>query len=88
MVRAIDTQLVNQHKNRQYRLHLHLKNFSTKEEAINHPPNGVVNADSKVSIRNKKNKSFNHVPPAFGTVLIARIVDMNELQTDEASSSC
>ncbi|CAH1434975.1 unnamed protein product, partial [Lactuca virosa] len=45
MVRAINTQLANQHKNRQYRLHLHFKKFSTKEEAINHPPNGVINAD-------------------------------------------
>ncbi|XP_052620072.1 uncharacterized protein LOC128125834 [Lactuca sativa] len=101
MVRAIDTQLANQHKNRQYRLHLHFKKFSTKEEAINHPPNGVINVDwvklyqkfaseefQKVSIRNKKNKSFNQVPPAVDTISIARIVDMNELLNEEASSSC
>nr|KAJ0189788.1 hypothetical protein LSAT_V11C800430690 [Lactuca sativa] len=101
MVRAIDTQLANQHKNRQYRLHLHFKKFSTKEKAINHPPNDVINVDwvkpchkfaseefQKVSIRNKKNKSFNQVPPAVGTVSIARIVDMNELLNEEASSSC
>lgn len=45
MVRAIHTQLANQHKNRQYRLHLHFKKFPTKEEAINNPPNGVTNTD-------------------------------------------
>ncbi|CAH1452996.1 unnamed protein product [Lactuca virosa] len=101
MVRAIDTQLANQHKNREYRLHLHFKKFSTKEEAINHPPNGVINVDwvklcqkfaseefQKVSIRNKKNKSFNQVPPAVGTISIAMIVDMNEFLNEEASSSC
>ncbi|CAI9293747.1 unnamed protein product [Lactuca saligna] len=35
----------NQHKSRQYRLHLNFKKISTKEETVNHPPNSVIKAD-------------------------------------------
>lgn len=41
MMRAIQTQLASQHKNRQYKFHIHYKKFSTKEEAIRYPPNGI-----------------------------------------------
>lgn len=98
MVRAIHTQLANQHKSRQYRLHLHFKKFPTIEEAINNPPNGVTNTDwvklcqrfaseefQNVSNRNKKNRSLNQVPPAVGTVSIARIVDMKRREGEEVS---
>ncbi|KAJ9553513.1 hypothetical protein OSB04_017558 [Centaurea solstitialis] len=88
MVRAIHTQLGNQHKNRQFRLHVHYQKFATKEDATRHPPNGIKDIDwvklcdkfsseefQKISNKNKKNRSMNEVPPAVGTVSIARIVD-------------
>ncbi|KAJ9539034.1 hypothetical protein OSB04_031767 [Centaurea solstitialis] len=82
MVRAINTQLASSHRNKQYRLHTHYKKFSTKYEAMRHPPIGIkvpdwVNLCERFACENfQKNRSFNEVPPAVGTVSIARIVDM------------
>ena len=45
MVLAINSQLANQHKNRQYRLHKHFKEFENKDEAIKNPPKGVKAKD-------------------------------------------
>ena len=41
MARAMHSQLANQHKNRQYRLHLHFQKFNTTEEAIQNRPSGI-----------------------------------------------
>ena len=41
LVRAIDSQLGNQHKNRQYKLHVKYKEFPTHEEAMEDPPSGI-----------------------------------------------
>ncbi|KAJ9545589.1 hypothetical protein OSB04_025296 [Centaurea solstitialis] len=88
MVRAIHTQLASQHRNKQCRLHVYYRKFTTKEDASRHPPNGILGTDwvklcdkfaseefQKRSAKNKKNRSMNEVPPAVGTVSIARIVD-------------
>ena len=45
MVRAIHTQLANQHKSRLFRLHVYYKKFATKEDATRHPPNGIKDID-------------------------------------------
>ncbi|KAI3728823.1 hypothetical protein L6452_17467 [Arctium lappa] len=100
MVRAIHTQLANQHKNKMYRLHVHYKKFSTKDEATRHPPNGITsNIDwvklceefaseefQKMSAKNKENRSMNEVPPAVGTVSIARIVDKRRREGEQVSA--
>ncbi|KAK6931972.1 Transposase-associated domain [Dillenia turbinata] len=41
MESAIQRQLGNHHKNKQYRLHLHFKKFSSKEKALKNPPINV-----------------------------------------------
>lgn len=42
MMRVIHTHLTNQHRNRQYKLHLQFKKFPIKDEAINNPSNGII----------------------------------------------
>nr|GEY72221.1 reverse transcriptase domain-containing protein [Tanacetum cinerariifolium] len=88
-VDAIDSQLGNQHKNRQYRLHVIYNKFPTHEEALVDPPSGIELSDwvklcekfasekfQMLSEQNKKNRSFNLIPPAVGTKSVARIIDM------------
>ncbi|KAJ9563434.1 hypothetical protein OSB04_008594 [Centaurea solstitialis] len=99
MVRAIDTQLANQHKTRRFGLHVYYKKFATKEDATRHPPNGINDIDwvklcdkfsseefQKISAKNKKNRSMNEVPPAVGTVSIARIVDKRRREGEQVSA--
>nr|GEY91905.1 myb domain protein 62 [Tanacetum cinerariifolium] len=99
-VDAIDSQLGNQHKNRQYRLHVIYNKFPTHEEALVDPPSGIELSDwvklcekfasekfQMLSEQNKKNRSFNLIPPAVGTKSVARIIDMNKLRSEEADGS-
>ncbi|GKC55952.1 hypothetical protein Tco_1083550, partial [Tanacetum coccineum] len=89
MEQAMQKQLASQHKNKQYKLHLHFKKYPTKEAAMMHPPDGVRTRDwvnlcdrfsseafQKISAKNKKNRSFNKVPPAVGSLSVARRVYM------------
>ncbi|GJV89689.1 Myb domain protein 62 [Tanacetum coccineum] len=45
MRNAMSSQLGNQHRNHQYKLHLHYKEYETKEEAMTHPPKGIKVSD-------------------------------------------
>nr|GEY07241.1 hypothetical protein [Tanacetum cinerariifolium] len=87
MEQAMQKQLVSQHKNKQYKSHLHFKKYPTKEAVMMHPPDGVRTRDwvnlcdrfaseafQKISAKNKKNRSFNKVPPAVGSLSVARRV--------------
>ncbi|KAL6584332.1 hypothetical protein OROMI_003621 [Orobanche minor] len=80
----------NTHKNKQYRLHLHYKKFSSREEAEkNYPEN--VKLDQwlllcakfasqhfqEKSRKNKENHSKNNTPPTVGSVSVARKIVMN-----------
>ncbi|KAJ9553959.1 hypothetical protein OSB04_018004 [Centaurea solstitialis] len=100
MVRAIYTQLASQHRNKQCRLHVYYRKFATKEDASRHPPNGILGTNwvnlcdkfaseefQKRSAKNKKNRSMNEVPPAVGTVSIARIVDKQRRREGEQISA-
>nr|GEZ40090.1 myb domain protein 62 [Tanacetum cinerariifolium] len=88
-VDAIDSQLRNQHKNRQYRFHVIYNKFPTHEEALVDPPSGIELSDwvklcdkfasekfQMLSEQNKKNRSFNLIPPDVGTKSVARRIDM------------
>nr|GEW57080.1 putative reverse transcriptase domain-containing protein [Tanacetum cinerariifolium] len=88
-VDAIDSQLGNQHKNRQYMLHVIYNKFPTHVEALVDPPSGIELSDwvklcdkfasekfQMLSEQNKKNRSFNLIPPAVGTKSVARRIDM------------
>nr|GEW11186.1 reverse transcriptase domain-containing protein [Tanacetum cinerariifolium] len=90
-VDAIDSQLGNQHKNRQYRLHVIYFKFPTHEEALVDPPSGIELPDwvklcdkfasekfQMLNEQNKKNRSFNLIPPAVGTKSVARRIDMKK----------
>ncbi|GJY13549.1 reverse transcriptase domain-containing protein [Tanacetum coccineum] len=44
-------------------------------------------AFQKISAKNKKNRSFNKVPPAVGSLSVARRVYKNELRIEEANST-
>ncbi|GJV01832.1 hypothetical protein Tco_1335401 [Tanacetum coccineum] len=85
---AMSSQLGYQHRNHQYKLHLHYKEYETMEEAMTHPPKGIEVSDwvllcerfasedfQKISEKNKKNRSKNLVPPTVGTRSLARRVD-------------
>ncbi|GJY36283.1 protein STRUBBELIG-receptor family 8 [Tanacetum coccineum] len=87
MEHAMQKQLASQHKNKKYKLHLHFKKYPSKEAAMMHPPDGVRTRDwvnlcdrfaskafQKISAKNKKNRSFNKVPPAVGSLSVARRV--------------
>nr|GEV53922.1 myb domain protein 62 [Tanacetum cinerariifolium] len=99
-VDAIDSQLGNQHKNRQYRLHVIYNKFPTYEEALVDPPSGIELSDwvklcdkfasekfQMISEQNKKNHSFNLIPPIVGKKSVARRIDMNKLRSEEAAGS-
>ncbi|GKD43358.1 hypothetical protein Tco_1268003, partial [Tanacetum coccineum] len=45
MEHAMLKQQASQHKNKQYKLHLHFKKYPTKEAAMMHPPDGVRTRD-------------------------------------------
>ncbi|GKE38892.1 hypothetical protein Tco_1462297 [Tanacetum coccineum] len=42
---AMSSQLGYQHRNHQYKLHLHYKEYETMEEAMTHPPKGIEVSD-------------------------------------------
>ncbi|PWA48745.1 hypothetical protein CTI12_AA489200 [Artemisia annua] len=98
MVHAIDSQLGNQHRSRQYLFHLHYREYATKEEAINHPPQGIRARDwvklcekfaskkfQEMSARNKKNRAANELPPTVGSVSVARIIDMKQRKGEKVT---
>ncbi|GKB79600.1 hypothetical protein Tco_0946495 [Tanacetum coccineum] len=100
MEHAMLKQQASQHKNKQYKLHLHFKKYPSKEAAMMHLPDGIRTCDwvnlcdrfaseafQKISAKNKKNRSFNKVPPTVGSLLVARRVYKNELQIEEANST-
>ncbi|GJY11386.1 reverse transcriptase domain-containing protein [Tanacetum coccineum] len=99
MEQAMQKQLASQHKNKQYKLHLHFKKYPTKEAAMMHPPDGVRTRDwvnlcdrfsseafQKISAKNKKNRSFNKVPPAVGSLSVARRVYMKKKKGKEVTA--
>ncbi|GKB39914.1 casein kinase II subunit alpha-2-like protein, partial [Tanacetum coccineum] len=88
MEHAMQIQLASQHKNKHYRLHIHIRKYPSKEAAMMHPLDGVQTRDwvnlcerfvseafQKISAKNKINRSFNKVPPAVGSLSVARRVD-------------
>ncbi|GJZ91765.1 Myb domain protein 62 [Tanacetum coccineum] len=95
---AMSSQLGYQHRNHQYKLHLHYKEYETMEEAMTHPPKGIEVSDwvllcerfasedfQKISEKNKKNRSKNLVPPTVGTRSFARRVDESRREGKEVS---
>ncbi|GKC07400.1 Myb domain protein 62, partial [Tanacetum coccineum] len=95
---AMSSQLGYQHRNHQYKLHLHYKEYETMEEAMTHPPKGIEVSDwvllcerfasedfQKISEKNKKNRSKNLVPPTVGTRSLARRVDESRREGKEVS---
>ncbi|KAL6572390.1 hypothetical protein OROMI_013348 [Orobanche minor] len=70
-IKAIMKQAGNTHKNKQYRLHLHYKKFSSREEAEKNCP------ENEKSRKNKENHSKNNTPPTVGSVSVARKIVMN-----------
>ncbi|GKD50000.1 Myb domain protein 62, partial [Tanacetum coccineum] len=99
MEQTMQKQLAIQHKNKQYKLHLHLKKYPTKEAAMMHPLDGVRTHDwvnlcdrfaseafQKISAKNKKNRSFNKVLPAVGSLSIARRVYQKKRKGKEVTA--
>ncbi|GKA72994.1 integrase, catalytic region, zinc finger, CCHC-type containing protein [Tanacetum coccineum] len=95
---AMSSQLGYQHRNHQYKLHIHYKEYETMEEAMTHPPKGIEVSDwvllcerfasedfQKISEKNKKNRSKNLVPPTVGTRSLARRVDESRREGKEVS---
>ncbi|GKC63869.1 Myb domain protein 62, partial [Tanacetum coccineum] len=95
---AMSSQLGYQHRNHQYKLHIHYKEYETMEEAMTHPPKGIEVSDwvllcerfasedfQKISGKNKKNRSKNLVPPTVGTRSLARRVDESRREGKEVS---
>ncbi|GJW48102.1 Myb domain protein 62 [Tanacetum coccineum] len=95
---AYVSQLGYQHRNHQYKLHIHYKEYETMEEAMTHPPKGIEVSDwvllcerfasedfQKISEKNKKNRSKNLVPPTVGTRSLARRVDESRREGKEVS---
>ncbi|GJW58374.1 Myb domain protein 62 [Tanacetum coccineum] len=95
---VMSSQLGYQHRNHQYKLHLHYKEYETMEEATTHPPKGIEVSDwvllcerfasedfQKISEKNKKNRSKNLVPPTVGTRSLARRVDESRREGKEVS---
>lgn len=96
MYNAMSSQLGYQHRNRQWKLHLHYKEYQTKEEAMTHPPQGIDVSDwvnlcerfasesfQKISIKNKKNRAMNEIPPTVGSHSLARTVDTSRKEGKE-----
>ncbi|GKB48225.1 hypothetical protein Tco_0898978, partial [Tanacetum coccineum] len=48
----------------------------------------IISKTTKISNKNKKNRSLNEFPPTVGTLSLARRVDMNELRAEEDTWSC
>ncbi|GKA29564.1 Myb domain protein 62 [Tanacetum coccineum] len=95
---AMSSQLGYQHRNHQYKLHLHYKEYETMKEAMTDPPKGIEVSDwvllcesfasedfQKISEKNKKNRSKNLVPPTVGTRPFARRVDESKREGKEVS---
>ncbi|GKA08851.1 leucine-rich repeat protein [Tanacetum coccineum] len=94
---AMSSQLGYQHRNHQYKLHIHYKEYETMEEAMTHPPKGIevsdwvllcerfASEDFQISEKNKKNRAKNLVPPTVGTRSLARRVDESRREGKEVS---
>ncbi|PWA57539.1 dystrophin [Artemisia annua] len=87
-------------RNRQWKLHLIYKEYKTKEEAMTHPPQGIDVSDwvklcerfasekfQKISIKNKKNRAKNEIPPTVGSHSLARTVDTSRKAGKEVPES-
>ncbi|XP_071904703.1 uncharacterized protein [Coffea arabica] len=85
---AINRQLNILYRNHRYRLHKYFLTFETKEEAIQHVPEGVSIKDwtwicnyfgseefKKISDRNKVNRAKNETHTTVGTKSLARVVE-------------
>nr|GEU82402.1 hypothetical protein [Tanacetum cinerariifolium] len=87
-VNAIDSQLGNQHKNRQYRMHVIYKKFPTNKEVLVDPRSGIELSDwvklcdkfasekFQMLSEQNKNRSFDLISPVVGTKSVARRIDI------------
>ncbi|KAL6580133.1 hypothetical protein OROMI_008157 [Orobanche minor] len=99
-IKAIMKQAGNTHKNKQYRLHLHYKKFSSREEAEKNYPENVKPDQwlllcakfasqhfQEKSRKNKENRSKNNTPPTVGSVSVARKIVMNSNKENRSKNN-
>ncbi|GJY12655.1 hypothetical protein Tco_0381964 [Tanacetum coccineum] len=98
MRNAMSSQLGYQHRNHQYKLHLHYKEYKTKEEAMTHPPKvGTLSLARRVDMSRREGKEVSEIDQfkmahyskkRKGMINEKANIIWNELRAEEATLSC
>ncbi|GJW87869.1 Myb domain protein 62 [Tanacetum coccineum] len=80
---AMSSQLGYQHRNHQYKLHIHYKEYETMEEAMTHP-----RREGKEVLEIKQYKMAHYSKRLKGMINEEADTIWNDLQAEEATSSC